>query len=494
MPVDSRPPVRLKPFLAHHYHVRCRKRFDHIVAGARVSDYGLRSRQAMQAFPSGSLSPVQVCQAYQFVKVTPVRQVKIGIVSLGGAYSDFDCTTAFAGYNLPVPAVNPITTGGASQDPSDTNSTVENMLDVECSGAAYTFCTGQVARIVECFAPNTGLGIAQAITALVQAGCEVISISWGQAASQWNSSDRAATDLAIQQALSQGVLVFCASGDSSLDDGTPSPTPDYPCASLHAWGVGGTTLSLNPDGAISSEKAWGDGNSQDEGGGGGFDPSVPIPEWQRQAVQASYPGNNFRACPDSSLNGDPASGYQIVSGGAWMVVGGTSASTPMTAGCVAGLLSALPGPIRGGLGPILYPKIKSAFRDVVLGSNGLPAIAGYDVATGCGSINGPGFQAALAGGPVPVPIPTPVPVPGAGPTLQQAQQAAALAISAYAGRYPRYFARIIEGARTPVEAALAALWAGGQSPQIQLPQPIAGLTVQEIIQLIEDLIAAIKGK
>src|SRR5205814_390448 len=91
------------------------------------------------AIPSGGLTPAQVCAAYQCAKLTPVRTVKIGIVSLGGFYSASDTAAAFAGYKLPAPTV----TVAGPQDTSDTDSTVENMLDIECAGAAWAFSTGK---------------------------------------------------------------------------------------------------------------------------------------------------------------------------------------------------------------------------------------------------------------------------------------------------------------------------------------------------------------
>jgi kumamolisin len=46
---------------------------------------------------------------------------------------------------------------------------------------------------------------------------------------------------------------------------------------------------------------------------------------------------------------------------------------------------------------VFYKDHKAAFNDITTGSDGLPAKSGWDQATGCGSINGPGIAAALAG-------------------------------------------------------------------------------------------------
>lgn len=344
----------------------------------------------LHAIPAGGVTPTQVCAAYNFAKLKPVRSIKIGIVSLGGFFSASDTKTAFAGYNLPEPVV---TTAGP-QHTSDHSSTVENMLDIECAGAAFAYSTGQAAALMEQFETNDANGIPNAINALVAAGCEVISISWGGPADEQSASSIAARAAACAAAAAAKVHVFAASGDDSLDDGTNLRTPDDPSCDPNVWGVGGTKLTLNANGTIASESAWGDGNAADEGGGGGFDMKEPMPSYQKGTVPGSHRGS-----PDSSANADPQTGYAIVANGKWQVVGGTSASTPLTAGYVAAILSTLTGPIsQAQLQTWLYSNRKTAFNDITTGSDGAPSLAGWDEATGCGSINGPGMAAALTGG------------------------------------------------------------------------------------------------
>jgi kumamolisin len=343
--------------------------------------------ESLAALPSGGLTPAQVCAAYKCEKLTPVRAVKIGIVSLGGFYSASDMTAAFKGYQLPAPNVSV----AGPQDPSDKDSTVENMLDIECAGSAWAFATGQAASLMEQFEANDENGIPNAINALVTAGCEVISISWGGPADKQPAGAIAARAKACAAAAAANVHIFAASGDNSLNDGTNSRTPDDPCCDTNVWGVGGTRLQLNANGTIAVESAWGDGRSGDEGGGGGIDRKEAMPSYQDGVVPGKYRGS-----PDSSANADPRSGYAIVANGQWQVVGGTSASTPLTAGYVAAILSTLPKPIgQAQLQAMLYKNYKTAFNDITTGSDGLPAKSGWDEATGCGSINGPGMVAAL---------------------------------------------------------------------------------------------------
>lgn len=348
----------------------------------RIKDSGVANDKSP---PSLNLTPLQVCKAYEFQKLTPIRPIKMGIVSLGGCFSSTDMKAAFEGYQLPLPTL----TVAGTQDPADELATLENMLDIECLAAAYSYSTNQPAKILEQFDALDEYGMARAITALVKAGCEVISISWGWPTDEQPEAAKKARAQACAEAAAANCHIFTASGDNSMDDGTESPTPDDPCCDPNVWGVGGTSMVLNSSGEIASESAWGDGNANDIGGGGGFDKEIPIPPYQIGVVPGQY-----RGCPDSSAHANP--GYSFFALGKWQVMGGTSASAPITAGYVAAILSTLPQPIsQTDLQSLLYKNIKSAFNDITTGSNGYPATVGWDPATGCGSINGPGMLKAL---------------------------------------------------------------------------------------------------
>ena len=88
--------------------------------------------------------------------------------------------------------------------------------------------------------------------------------------------------------------------------------------------------------------------------------------------------------------------------GGW---GGTSFAAPMWAGFMALVnqqSTADGGPPVGFINPIIYPlgvtaDYNSSFHDIVTGSNGFPAVAGYDLVTGWGSPFGTGTINALLG-------------------------------------------------------------------------------------------------
>lgn len=92
-----------------------------------------------------------------------------------------------------------------------------------------------------------------------------------------------------------------------------------------------------------------------------------------------------RATPDVALDADPNSGVSVYDSVAyerqsgWWTVGGTSASTVMWAAQSADSGSLIDTAFVYAQ-PALVP-----FRDITTGSNGHPALPGYDLATGLGS-------------------------------------------------------------------------------------------------------------
>jgi subtilase family serine protease len=89
--------------------------------------------------------------------------------------------------------------------------------------------------------------------------------------------------------------------------------------------------------------------------------------------------------PDVSLDADPESGYQVVVSGTLQTIGGTSASAPSWQGIWARAQGAHAGSL-GFAGPVIYnTEPGAAFHDITLGSNGFPALPGWDYATGRGT-------------------------------------------------------------------------------------------------------------
>lgn len=397
----------------HHYHVTHPR-----LRGVRLS--------ARDAFPPGTLSPGQVLQAYGFRQgqYAGAAPVKIGIGSLGGGVVQADIDNAVTAWGMAAPKLTVRTVNGAVNDPTgDQDSNVENMLDILLVSFTWWWLTGQPADVTITFGPNASGGMTAVTQDLQAAGVQVASWSWGSAADGWDPVERSGLAAAFAAAVSAGVTFCAASGDNSIDDGDAAPSADYPCSDVSVWAVGGTYLSLNPDGSVAQETAWGDGQPGDEGGGGGYDPTEPVPSWQASALPAGAPG---RGVPDTAANADPNSGWQISANGSWTVVGGTSASSPFTAALIA-VAKGLTAGVGVGLETPATYATPGACNDIVLGSNGDPAAPGWDPATGNGSPHGDAFvQAVVAqttgsaqppappgptGGPPPPPPPPPPPNP-----------------------------------------------------------------------------------
>jgi len=173
-----------------------------------------------------------------------------------------------------------------------------------------------------------------------------------------------------------------------------------------------TTNSANFGSALSyiPEAAW---NESGTGGllasGGGVSNSIPKPAWQNGP---GVPNDGMRDVPDISLTAAVHDSYLIYLQGVNTSIAGTSAGTPSMAGVLALLnqyhvakgFQKQPG--LGNINPQLYrlaQSVPSVFHDVtngdtvvqcsqgspdcLTGTIGYPTGAGYDMATGLGSID-----------------------------------------------------------------------------------------------------------
>ncbi|HEY1922758.1 MAG TPA: hypothetical protein VGG44_08320, partial [Tepidisphaeraceae bacterium] len=173
-----------------------------------------------------------------------------------------------------------------------------------------------------------------------------------------------------------GVTFVASSGDTGSANIDTSSSPNVVV-------VGGTSLSVNPDGSYAGESAW-------SGSGGGIATGTPQPSYQIGKVNGI--SNSNRVIPDVSILADPNGGVEIYTKGTWLAEGGTSISAPMWAGIFAiideGLtvegLPTLDGATQTL--PMLYNLPASDFHDITTGSNGaFSAGPGYDAVTGLGS-------------------------------------------------------------------------------------------------------------
>ncbi len=351
-----------------------------------------------------SYTPPQVAEIYQYPAGTDGSGETVGIIELGGGFSQTDLDNYFGGLGIPVPSVSAVGVDGGTnvpdQDPQGADGEV--LLDIEIVGAIAP----GAAQLVY-FAPNTDQGFVDAVTDAVHADPTpvAVSISWGGPESSWTAQAMTALDAAIADGVALGVTVTAAAGDNGSSDGASDGQShvDFPASSPHALACGGTSLQADVAAStVTSETVWNDGSA---GGatGGGVSVTFGLPSWQATAgVPANPDGKPGRGVPDVAGNADPKTGYQVLVDGQQAVYGGTSAVAPLWAALTARLVQSGLKPL-GLLQQAIYAGIEpgtpvAGLRDITTGNNGAySAGPGWDPCTGLGVPIGTALQARLGG-------------------------------------------------------------------------------------------------
>ena len=333
-----------------------------------------------------SYTPVGVAALYDFPTTGGAGQT-IGLIELGGGYTESDVETYFRGIGLNPPVIAAVSVDKAKSKPSNANSADgEVMLDIEVAGAVAPGAT-----LAVYFAPNTDQGFLDAITTAVHDTARkpgVISISWGGPESTWTQQSLTAMDEACQAAAALGITITVAVGDSGSTDGVTDGANhvDFPASSPHVLACGGTKL-VGTNSTITSEVVWNELSSNEGATGGGVSDFFAKPTWQDNIdVPAPTAAAGGRGVPDVAGNADPSTGYKVLVDGDNTVIGGTSAVAPLWAGLITAA-NAANGKNAGFINPLLYSaKEGTTFRDIVSGNNGaFDAGPGWDACTGLGS-------------------------------------------------------------------------------------------------------------
>ncbi|MGA2134037.1 MAG: IPT/TIG domain-containing protein [Bryobacteraceae bacterium] len=262
---------------------------------------------------------------------------------------------------------------------------------------------------------------------------QIVSMSFGACELEVSSSTADSYQAAGLQANAEGITLIASSGDSGgagCDaDGSSVPVPQTPGASVQLpaslpqvtalggtefnegigsyWGSTNGSTGGSATGYI-PEVVWNDIGALNAlyAGGGGVSKFFTKPGWQSGT---GVPSDGYRDVPDVSLAASAShDGYVIAINGSlstagnspW-AVGGTSASAPLFAGIVAVLNSGVYDDSSGNINSILYAIAagsngSKAFHDITSGDNrvawsggfyGYYATAGYDLATGLGSVD-----------------------------------------------------------------------------------------------------------
>jgi hypothetical protein len=320
----------------------------------------------------------------------------------------------------------------------------EASLDVEWSGAI-----ARSATII--FVNGGSNGVFNALQYAVNNNtAPVISISYGACEADWGATSLSSLAQLAQQANAQGQTLVAAAGDLGPTDCDVPSTPggmvsvatkglavDAPASLPYVTGMGGSEFNegagnywkpttngadLYPS-ALSyiPEKVWNDTSSTNglAAGGGGASADFAKPTWQ---AGAGVPDDKARDVPDLSLNASPmhdstlacfqgscVNGFRSTDH-TLSAVGGTSVAAPAFAGIVALINQRMNTPKgQGNINPTLYSMaaaLPAAFHDITTGNNMVPceagspdcpttgpmeigysAGAGYDLASGLGSID-----------------------------------------------------------------------------------------------------------
>ncbi|HEX4147110.1 MAG TPA: S53 family peptidase [Pirellulales bacterium] len=299
----------------------------------------------------------------------------IGILEFEGGWIQSDLDLFSAQNGLPPIQVQDISVDGTNNNTAPNPSADgEVALDIQVAAAAYFYATGQIPTIKVFWAKNDFRSFPPVFKAASDAGCDVLSISWGADEARWSQipgSAQLAED-AARAATAAGCILFASAGDNSSGDSDPGANVDLPSGCPHVIGCGGTTKTTF------SEVVWGNGNPSGNGTGGGYSDSFPPQSWQIGA-----PPGPGRMVPDVAANADPNTGYLIVLNGQQVQIGGTSAVAPFYAGLFASF-----GRKLGFVTPKLWQNPR-AFVDITHGTNGgFNAGVGPDPCTGLGVPNG----------------------------------------------------------------------------------------------------------
>ncbi|MGA7219365.1 MAG: S53 family peptidase [Candidatus Sulfotelmatobacter sp.] len=294
-------------------------------------------------------------------------------------------------------------------------------LDVEWSGAVAKSAT---IKFVVSKSTNSSDGVDLSAQYIVNHNiAPVMSTSFGLCEASLGSAGNSFLSSLWQQAAAEGITVFVSSGDNgaagcdsaSATKATHGRAVNGICSTPYSICVGGTEFndtaspslywsSFNAAGTQGSalsyipEVVWNESGAGSGlwASGGGMSSLYAKPSWQ---TGTGVPADGRRDVPDVSLTAAGHDGYLIVQSGGLYVVGGTSAATPSFAGVMA-LVVQSTAARQGNANGTLYSLATkqraggaAVFHDTTAGNNSVPgqagftATAGYDQATGLGSID-----------------------------------------------------------------------------------------------------------
>lgn len=231
-------------------------------------------------------------------------------------YAENDLRSFSLQFGLPSANFQTVYASG-HQPPSDAGWELEESLDIEW---AHAMAPNAKLYLVEAASDSfsdllTAVQVAAKLVAT--AGGGEVAMSWGT--SEFYNESSYDSNFTSTSSANTNVVYFAAAGDT--------PGTIYPSVSPNVVAVGGTSFRRDPSThAFISEAAW-----EDTGGG----PSQYEPRPTYQSGVSAMVGS-VRGVPDVAALADPNTGVWVLDSlnGGWVVVGGTSAATPIWAGIV----------------------------------------------------------------------------------------------------------------------------------------------------------------
>ena len=250
---------------------------------------------------------------------------------------------------------------------------LEISLDLDAVSAT---CPGCRILLVEADSSSV-LDLGPAVDTAVALGADAVSNSYG------SRGEFSGEQLFERYYKHTGVAITVSSGDYGYGNGLIlTGGVSYPGSSEFVTSVGGTTLVRDSSARGWTETAWAGSTS-------GCSAYIHKPGWQKDRLC------DKRSVADVAAVADPETGlavYDTFGFEGWLVVGGTSLSSPIIASVYA--MAGNTASVRYGVGPY---RADSSFFDVVGGTNGVcggtylcTGLPGYDGPTGLGTPNGVG--------------------------------------------------------------------------------------------------------
>ena len=298
----------------------------------------------------------------------------IAIVELGGEFKTSDITKYFKAVNLPKPAIKVV---GTPPKPKSIAANTEVTLDIQIASALAPNAT-----IVVYYA-KTILDALRLIINDKENRPSVVSISWAAEEGYYSESQLEEFDHVLYEAALLGITIIAASGDYGAFNRQQYLNVSMPSSHPYVLGCGGTMPWIEDD-EIKKEVVWNESEGKSSSGGG-FSDVYATPEYQTNAI-GHCPE---RGVPDISAFSGSENGYQIIFNGKRMVIGGTSAATPLWAALVA-LMNEKLGYRLGFANELFYKLMGSeGFNQILYGNNQYySAGPNWNPCTGLGSPNG----------------------------------------------------------------------------------------------------------